>query len=268
MPKIIDHTGKVFNRLTVLRRDGKIGALSAYLCQCSCGAVTRVASGNLVSNKVKSCGCLNLERIRSQDGLSNTPTYVSWNMMVRRCSVPSASDYPDYGGRGISVCERWKDFKSFLEDMGERPEGQTIERKDVDGDYEPGNCRWATCIEQSNNKRTNRTLTVDGRTQTIAEWGRERGLHPKTIRQRLLLGWSDEEAVSRPAGNNVRDASTRSYSGKNRLITANGITKTIKEWAIELGVSPATINSRISSKGWSEERAVTAPPNMAYRRNA
>lgn len=121
--------------------------------------------------------------------------------MIARCYNPNVEKYPDYGGRGIVVCDRWRGeggFELFLEDMGGRPVGASIERIDNDGPYSPENCRWATQMEQCNNRRSNRTLTFRGRSQTVSQWAREVGLNRGTLNERLELGWSVSDALTRP----------------------------------------------------------------------
>jgi hypothetical protein len=116
--------------------------------------------------------------------------------MIQRCSNPKQIQYPNYGGRGITVCGRWMDFRNFLEDMGERPQGRSIERTDNNGNYEPGNCRWATTEEQACNKRTTHYLELHGVRQSISRWAKFLGISVKSLHKRLLLGWSDEEALT------------------------------------------------------------------------
>jgi hypothetical protein len=115
--------------------------------------------------------------------------------MISRCTNPKFPGYKNYGGRGITVCERWRQYEHFLADMGERPHGMTIERKDNDGNYEPDNCRWATRLEQANNKRTNVFIEFDGKRMTRSQWERELGLGSTTLRNRLRNGKSIEEAM-------------------------------------------------------------------------
>ena len=134
-----------------------------WVCQCSCGRETTVTTHRLLSGKTSSCGCKRIERIigcgtNFQHGHTRhrraSPTYTSWGSMKNRCYNQKHDSFPYYGGRGIIVCNRWlHNFKAFLADMGERPEGMTIDRRDSDGNYEPGNCRWATAEQQNNNKR-------------------------------------------------------------------------------------------------------------------
>ena len=132
---------------------------------------------------------------RTNPPRAQSPTHVSWSAMVTRCFNVDHKHFAVYGGRGITVCERWLHYENFVEDMGERPPGTSIDRIDGDGDYEPGNCRWATKQQQQNNLRSNRYLTIEGRTQTVAEWARERGLKKNTVYARLFNGWSAEDAL-------------------------------------------------------------------------
>lgn len=128
-----------------------------------------------------------------------SPTWVSWRALVARCYNTGASDYPRYGGRGITVCDRWRSsFSAFLEDVGERPDGMTLDRLDSDGNYEPGNVRWATAQQQNRNRRNNRMLTMGGRTQCLADWSEETGIPRDTLGRRLKKGWPVEEALTRP----------------------------------------------------------------------
>lgn len=118
--------------------------------------------------------------------------------MRGRCTRKGRREFRRYGGRGITVCERWRSFNNFLADMGERPEGTTLDRIDKDGNYEPGNVRWATARDQSNNRSTNRLLIVGGEALTIAQWARRVGTGQTTIRERLQHGWPPERAVLTP----------------------------------------------------------------------
>jgi len=132
-------------------------------------------------------------------GGKQTKTYMVWNTMKRRCLNPQNKVYASYGGRGICVCDRWlKSFAAFLADMGEKPEGHQIDRINNDGDYEPSNCRWVSRKTQNNNRRTNRNVTFNGRTQTVQQWGEELGIKPPTLLRRLMAGWSNERALTEP----------------------------------------------------------------------
>ena len=140
-----DLRGSAFNRLTVMERDTTKARRPHWMCRCDCGSLVSVASCDLKSGHTKSCGCWNAEdKVTSNTthGYSRTPTYISWTNMRNRCTKPSDKRYSSYGGRGIKVCESWMNsFEEFLSDMGEKPKGMTLERIDVNGNYEPGNCK-------------------------------------------------------------------------------------------------------------------------------
>lgn len=171
--------------------------------RCDCGKVFSMQCRS--ENGTKSCGCYAKEvarklltgnQNRTKHGLSNSATHKSWSGMKARCQNQNHREYPRYGGRGITVCESWILFENFLKDMGECPEGCSIDRIDNDGNYEPSNCRWATDKEQARNRRSSRLLTVDGVTKTVAEWSEhENATKATNIYRRLDLGWSDAEAV-------------------------------------------------------------------------
>ena len=151
-----DLSGKVFGRLTVIRRDIHRTSRPYWICECVCRALKSVAACELKGGKTKSCGCYDAERKSTQTvkhGFNRTPTYVCWSNMLARCTNPNRPDFRNYGARGIAVCERWFQFSNFLADMGEKPEGLAIDRINNDGNYEPGNCRWATPSQQRRNQR-------------------------------------------------------------------------------------------------------------------
>ena len=158
-----DLSGLVFERLTVVgRAPNRKDARAYWDCKCLCGSKVIVSSSDLGTGHTKSCGCLNAEVRRTKPlkhGHNRSATYTSWRNMLARCGNPNDPRYSSYGGRGIRVCEQWADFRNFLFDMGVKPDGLSIERKDVNGNYEPGNCVWATQETQDNNKRT--TVFVD-----------------------------------------------------------------------------------------------------------
>lgn len=130
-------------------------------------------------------------------GMCGTPTWVSWTLMHRRCSGYTPTHKKHYADKGIKVCERWSDFNLFLADMGERPEGKTLDRIDVSGDYCPENCRWATHIEQMQNRSNSSFVTFAGQTKAVSAWARELGIGRTTIEKRLKKGWSVDQALSK-----------------------------------------------------------------------
>lgn len=173
--------------------------------------------------------------------------------MINRCHNPHHVKYPRYGARGIVVCERWRSsFLAFVLDMGERPAGHTIERIDVNGSYEPGNCRWATAKEQARNKTDNNVLTLNGETKCIAEWADCTGIPSHTIRARIgVYGWSIERALTEPVNPPGRKRT-------ERILSFNGIALRVSEWAQRTGISGHTLRHRLAI-GWSVERTLTTP---------
>lgn len=162
------------------------------LYKCSCGNTKEMYTCNVSTGKSKSCGCLQSEvttkRSFKHGGAargSHARMYNTWGQMKARCSGTYRHDYPRYGGRGISVCERWLDFSKFYEDMGEAPDGMTLDRIDSSGNYEPGNCKWSTPKEQANNRRSNVYIEHDGRRQNIEAWSVELGINRGTIESRI-----------------------------------------------------------------------------------
>jgi hypothetical protein len=177
------------------------------VCVCRCGMRKPVMLHSLCDGSTKSCGCLRKVNTHSikhgQSSKGTTPEYTAWKSMKTRCSPTrgrsSPQTYRDYYERGIRVCERWaKSFEAFLEDMGPRPgPGYSLDRIDNNGNYEPGNCRWATATEQQNNSRHNHLLTLNGVTRTICAWAKEIGMSRQGLRLRLKT-MSVEEALTRP----------------------------------------------------------------------
>lgn len=165
--RLIDLTGQRFDRLVVQRRDGAKNGFAAWDCACDCGGRITTIGRSLRNGDTRSCGCLHRERlveVATRHGASTvarTPTYNSWRSMKDRCTQPSHKDWSLYGGRGVTVDPRWlgeSGFANFLADMGERPDGRTLDRIDPNGSYTPGNCRWATASEQSRNRRNIRKV--------------------------------------------------------------------------------------------------------------
>ncbi len=200
--------GRKFDRLTVLQFTG-IKQFSSgqkhryYECSCDCGLLAIVNQRALISGTTKSCGCLQKEETRKRCvthghslGKSRSSTYRAWQNMWSRCTLPSSRSFPIYGGRGVSVCDRWKDFSKFLEDIGVKPSGQhSLDRFDVNGNYCPENCHWATATEQARNKRTTVFHEFRGKRITLPEICEIVGKTVSLVDSRLRRGWSLEDAV-------------------------------------------------------------------------
>jgi len=206
--KVKNVMGQKFGKLTVVSRnyDVTYNGNAFWFCQCECGKKTIVMGSRLIHGRTKSCGCL-----RKLNGYTNplshghaigkkkSKTYMIWANMINRCTNPAQKSYPKYGGRGISVCQRWREsFENFLEDMGEKPEGLSIDRIDNNGNYEKDNCRWTTKREQLRNYSRNRMITFNGKTQCLTDWAEEIGIDRQTISSRLYRGWSIEKAIVTP----------------------------------------------------------------------
>jgi hypothetical protein len=196
--------GSKFSHLTVLNFAGKSKNKSLlYECRCDCGNIVIKRGSHLRRHEVKSCGCYrkdetfinNLKLKLIKHGLSKSSTYASWVAMKSRCLNPNHVHYAKYGGRGIGVCQRWLIFENFLADMGIRPEGMTLDRIKVDGDYCPENCRWANPKQQSRNRNNNHFLTLNGQRCTLSEWSDITGIKKTTIRERLNRGWEVKRAL-------------------------------------------------------------------------
>lgn len=219
MPKFIDLVGKKYNKLTVIERaeNASSGAVR-WKCLCDCGNYAIVRAANLKNGAVKSCGCLLHEtENKKTHGMSKTRIYQEWNSIKNRCTNPRNRRYEDYGGRGINICNEWKnDFLSFYNwsvSNGYK-DSLTIERKDVDGDYCPENCCWIPLEEQANNRRMNLSIEYNGKTQNLKEWCEELNLNYKRVHNRMFkLGYSFEEAITKPVMTQKRNKEAKNKYG-------------------------------------------------------
>ena len=218
--KLIDLTGQVYERLTVIKRvDDYISPSGSHqvqwLCKCKCGKEVIVTGNNLKNGNSKSCGCYNREllpKINSTHNASNTRLYHIWTCMKDRCYNPKNKKYKDYGGRGIIICDEWiNDFEAFANwayDNGyieNVSRGEcTIDRIDVNGNYCQQNCRWVNQKVQTNNKRNNHYITYNGETHTVTEWNNILGYKKGVLSRRIFSGWSIEDAFTKPVKSNFK----------------------------------------------------------------
>lgn len=200
MGKVIDISGMKYGRLTVIEFSEMRKGKSFWLCRCDCGNSSVIVGNNLKNGHSESCGCKRLEDKtfrKTIHGMSKTKTYSVWQHMVERCNNPKNKRYLNYGGRGIKVCDKWLKFNGFYEDMGDKPEGLTLDRKDSDGNYCKDNCRWATMKTQQNNRTNNHVITFLGKTKTLMQWAEEIGIKYKVLNDRINKhGWSIERALT------------------------------------------------------------------------
>lgn len=193
-----DLTGRKFGRLLVLGRcNDRLGFF--WTCRCDCGSERVASSDALRRGKVRSCGCLRVDANVAKSrrhGKSKTRVHQIWLAMRSRCQNPNMRAYHRYGGRGIKVCDRWREFEKFLADMGEPGERESIDRIDNDGNYEPGNCRWVTQKAQMRNRHCNRLLTFQGKTQTVVEWAEELQISEDVLGRRVRKGWDAARALT------------------------------------------------------------------------
>lgn len=252
-----DLTGRKFGRLTVLERvENDKGGNVCLLCRCDCGTVKKIRRSHVVGGKIVSCGCYIRElasTLHRTHHMTGSRLYGVWSNMKTRCYNKSNRAYKDYGGRGIKICDEWLDFENFYnwaiangyDENAEHGEC-TIERADVNGDYDPSNCRFITIEEQAANKRSNVILNFNGKSQTLAQWSRETGIDQDTLSARLKRGYS------------VEDALTKSTDIYKYYATFNGITKPVKEWCEEMGMPYKTVAYRVKH-GMKPEEALTTP---------
>ncbi len=259
MPKR-DLLGQRFGKLTVVGENPERNKHRQvrWDCVCACGNEFTVTGFSLTAGHTKSCGCLINEsaaRVGKQNTThghsrqdNETPTYIKWCSMKSRCTNPNADPKGHYYHRGIKVCDRWLDsFENFLEDMGECPDGYSLERVDVNGDYCPENCIWIPFAKQSANRRNVKKLEHNGESLTIPEWSEKTGLSVETIRKRLELGWDVGTAIDAQVGT-VKFSYAHQYE-------YNGKSQSLEDWSIELGINKGTLYTRIHELGWNLEKA-------------
>lgn len=190
MGRFIDLSGQKFGKLRANKLAGKTRTNQLlWECTCDCGNTTVTQGAHLRSGNTTSCGCHKRSvlpnRTTTHGQANKTATYRSWKAMRNRCNNPNSKDYHNYGGRGIAVCERWDRYENFLSDMGEKPDGFSIERKDVNGDYTPENCTWIPHREQSRNKQKATTYLYDGEALSLSQLSERVGVKAGTLHWRI-----------------------------------------------------------------------------------
>lgn len=203
MPKFIDRTGTVVNGITFIKRVPNKGKKVMWEAQCPCGNHFIDSANHLISGRSVSCPECGRKRIKeaaTKHGDYKNPLYAVWTSMKQRCYNPKAQEYKNYGGRGITVTPEWMDWLTFKEWAVSHgyEKGLSIERKDVNGNYEPSNCTWITLTQQAYNKRSNHLLTFRGETKTATEFAKQYGFRPCVVLRRLSRGWSTEKTLTTP----------------------------------------------------------------------
>ncbi len=201
MSKTIQMVGQQFGELIVIAQaEHSKGSHRKWLCSCSCGRETTVATNNLRSGHTRSCGCLvktTASNLRTKHGMSKTRVYDIWLGMMSRCFNPKNISYSRYGAAGITVCPKWRSYTQFISDMGMPPgDRYSLDRLDNTKGYCADNCRWATSEQQANNKRNNRVMTTGTQTLTLAQWAKLAGMNPTTLAYRLDKGYPLDVAIS------------------------------------------------------------------------
>ena len=192
--------GRTFGTLTVLEFDIKSSPeRTRWVCRCACGEVKSVMTQNLLKGDVQSCGRGMCHPNAKHGGrINRDPEYSAWCSIKQRCYSPTCPNFARWGGRGIKMCDQWlNNYEQFLADVGRKPSpDHTLDRRNNDGNYEPGNVRWVTATVQQNNKRTNRIVEFNGRKQSVGMWATEMGVHRNLILRRLNKGWSVQRAIT------------------------------------------------------------------------
>ena len=205
MSKRLNLVGQKFNRLKVLAFHSIKNNATQWLCKCDCGETIIVAGYRLKNGHTQSCGCLakeNFKRITTKHGFSNHSAYHIYLNIIERCYNANNKMFKYYGGRGITVCTRWlgvDGMKNFLSDVGARPPGHDLDRKDNNKGYSPANCRWTTRANNMRNTRRNRNIEFNGKSQFLTAWANDIGCTLTALRYRLASGWSKEKTLTTPS---------------------------------------------------------------------
>lgn len=253
--------GMTFAELRVIGLDDAMRRQGRYwLCECSCGKKTSVVGTKLVSGHTKSCGHLASKGVPPTHGDTESREYRIWTDIKQRCCNPKRDAYYRYGGRGIKICDRWKDdYAAFLADMGRAPDPKAqIDRIDNDGDYCPENCRWVSQAENKRNKANTRYVEYQGRRMRVAEWADELGVPVRLLNLRYSRGWAPDEIIS---GKRLTAPPPRKTA---RWIEHEGQRKTLTEWAAEIGVPMKKLHGQLS-RGWSLSDAMSAARKKGER---
>lgn len=264
--KFRDITGQKFNRLTAVSFIERRNRHSYWLFKCDCGKDHITSMNSVTMNNSKSCGCLKIEKDKvnhKKHGMTNTKEFRTWSGMKSRCYNPklSNSNKKNYYDKGIKVCDRWIDsFENFYSDMGKAPTpNHSIDRIDVNGDYTPDNCRWATQKEQCRNKGNNVLYTINGVKKTLIEWCEDLGVSYENASQRILrLKWPIERALEIESDYKYQ----RKIAGKHKVIflEVDGVSKSLNHWCSELNLKPNKVYARVMALGWNHKQALELSP--------
>lgn len=306
--------GQRFDRLVVLERAKERRTPSGtpkiyWVCKCDCGTIKEVAGLKLKSGNTRSCGCYNKETRKTaakKHGLSDHRIYWIHSGMKDRCNNPNNSSFKDYGGRGIKVCDEWQnDFMSFYNWSMKNgySEELSIDRIDVNGNYEPSNCRWSTFEEQGFNKRNNHLITINGVTKPLGMWAKESGLNEGIIRGRIKMNWDEKDLLNPPTeeikykveidgiqktlievsneygvnyatvlrryheGIRGKELLVEPFSSTKLMIEIDGETKSLEEWSKISGINKMTLHSRYHRQGWRGKKLLSDVDKTKRRKN-
>lgn len=232
-----DMTGQRFGRLVAIEATGKRNLANnrIWLFKCDCGEMSERDGYDVRRGKFSACqkcGAGKIGLANVTHGKSGTEEFRIWTNIQTRCYNQKSISYPSYGGRGITMCDRWRgSFQAFLDDVGRRPPGTSIDRQDNDGNYEPGNCKWATTEEQANNRRTNIRVTIGQETKTLSQWASQSGLPAPMVIKRHSVGYREGDLL-------------QPHKKGPILVTINGLTRNLTEWAQIAGLRTNLLSQR------------------------